>query len=433
MYSTKWNERFDTLAQVLVYPQRPLVTTRAMDYIKSTELPTGINAIVAIACYTAQNQEDAIIINKAAVDRGLFRSIYYKSYKDEERRHTAAMVVEFEKPSAETCIDMRNNSYEKLDIDGLVMPGTFVSDSDVIIGKTVPACHMADPLSIKRTATQMRRDDSLCMKLGDSGVVDKVMMCMTPDGLRHAKVRIRSIRIPEMGDKLSSTAAQKGTIGLIMPQEDMPFTRDGIVPDLIINPHCSSRMTVGQFIECVLGKACAMEGCEGDATPFSDVDVPTLERLLTKHKFQKHGNEVLYSGMTGLKLDSTVFIGPTYYQRLKHLVQDKQFARARGPITALTRQALEGRSRGGGLKFSEMDNHCFIAHGSSAFLRERLFLSADKFVVHVCNKCHLMCIKNECRMCQQNTDIQPMHIPYASKLLFCELAGMGIKIKLRVD
>lgn len=272
------------------------------------------------------------------------------------------------------------------------------------------------------------------MRRTEAGVVDQVMLTTDQEGNKFAKVRVRTVRIPQIGDKFSSRHGQKGTVGITYRQEDMPFTMEGIVPDIIINPHAiPSRMTIGQLIECLHGKVACCEGMNGaSATPFTPVPVNKIAANMHKCGYQRYGNEVLYNGHTGKKLAAKVFIGPTFYQRLKHMVDDKIHARARGPMTNLTRQPMAGRARDGGLRFGEMERDCMISHGSAQFLRERLFHVSDKYRVHVCDICGLIAIAKlakrdfHCRGCNNSTKISQVYMPYATKLLFQELMACSI-------
>jgi DNA-directed RNA polymerase II subunit RPB2 len=435
IYATNFLLRMDTLSNILFYPQKPLVTTRSMDHLRFKELPSGQNAIVAIACYTGYNQEDSVIMNQSAIDRGLFRSFFYRSYVDQEDMSRPGVNEEFCRPKRGDVIRMRNLNYNKLDDDGLISPGTRVSGDDVLIGKITP---ILDPeRSTKDVPVYMNKDSSTAMRRTENGVVDTVIVS-NKEGYKFAKVKVRSSRIPQMGDKFASRHAQKGTIGITLAQEDMPFTAEGIVPDIIINPHAiPNRMTIGHLIECLLGKVSALSGEEGDATPFNEVTVEEISAKLRSHNFQQRGLEVMYNGMTGRKLRAQVFMGPTYYQRLKHMVEDKIHARARGALQILTRQPVEGRSREGGLRFGEMERDCIISHGASVFLKERLMDMSDAYSCCVCDFCGLLAIGGskavECKGCKNSTNISLIEVPYAFKLLIQELMAMNIAPRIRVE
>ncbi|KAL9669592.1 hypothetical protein QQ045_007139 [Rhodiola kirilowii] len=430
IYVTNYQFRMDTLAYVLYYPQKPLVTTRAMEHLHFRHLPAGINAIVAIACYSGYNQEDSVIMNQSSIDRGFFRSLFYRSYRDEEKKMGTLVKEDFGRPNRADTMGMRHGSFDKLDDDGLAPPGTRVSGEDVIIGKTTP---IAQEEVQGQASRYTKRDHSTSLRHSETGMVDQVLLTTNADGLRFVKVRVRSVRIPQIGDKFSSRHGQKGTVGMTYTQEDMPWTCEGITPDIIVNPHAiPSRMTIGQLIECIMGKVAAHVGKEGDATPFTDVTVDNISKALHNCGYQMRGFETMYNGHTGRKLTAMIFLGPTYYQRLKHMVDDKIHSRGRGPVQILTRQPAEGRSRDGGLRFGEMERDCMIAHGASNFLKERLFDQSDAYRIHVCEKCGLIAIANlkkisfECRSCKNKTDIVQVHIPYACKLLFQELMSMAI-------
>ncbi|PWW75632.1 beta and beta-prime subunits of DNA dependent RNA-polymerase [Tuber magnatum] len=437
VFLTNFSERMDTMANILYYPQKPLATTRSMEFLKFRELPAGQNAIVAILCYSGYNQEDSVIMNQSSIDRGLFRSLFYRSYMDQEKRIGMQIVEEFEKPTRNNTLKLKHGTYDKLDDDGLIAPGVRVSGEDIIIGKTAPIAPDVDEMG-QRQKYHTKRDVSTPLRSTENGIVDQVMLTTNAEGLKFVKVRMRTTKIPQIGDKFASRHGQKGTIGVTYRQEDMPFTCEGIVPDLIINPHAiPSRMTIAHLIECQLSKVSSLRGFEGDATPFTDVTVDSVSTLLRQNGYQSRGFEVMYNGYTGRKLVAQVFLGPTYYQRLRHMVDDKIHARARGPVQILTRQPVEGRARDGGLRFGEMERDCMIAHGASAFLKERLFEVSDAFRVHICDICGLMTpIANlkknlfECRPCRNKTKISQIHLPYAAKLLFQELASMNIAARM---
>jgi DNA-directed RNA polymerase II subunit RPB2 len=436
VFLTNFLIRMDTMANILYYPQKPLATTRSMEYLKFRELPAGQNAIVAILCYSGYNQEDSVIMNQSSIDRGLFRSLYYRSYMDLEKKSGIQQLEEFEKPARENTLRMKHGTYDKLEDDGLIAPGTNVVGEDIIIGKTAPIPPDSEELG-QRTRAHTRRDVSTPLKSTEKGMVDQVLITTNSEGQKFVKVRVRSSRIPQIGDKFASRHGQKGTIGITYRQEDMPFTAEGIVPDIIINPHAiPSRMTIGHLVECLLSKVATLIGNEGDATPFTDLTVESVSQVLRSKGYQSRGLEVMYHGHTGRKLQAQVYLGPTYYQRLKHMVDDKIHSRARGPVQILTRQPVEGRSRDGGLRFGEMERDCMISHGIAGFLKERLFEASDAYRLHVCDLCGLTAIANlkkqsfECRACKNKTECSQLYIPYAAKLLFQELQSMNIAPRL---
>eukprot|EP00184_Porphyridium_aerugineum_P002310 CAMPEP_0184699762 /NCGR_PEP_ID=MMETSP0313-20130426/5905_1 /TAXON_ID=2792 /ORGANISM="Porphyridium aerugineum, Strain SAG 1380-2" /LENGTH=1727 /DNA_ID=CAMNT_0027158887 /DNA_START=239 /DNA_END=5422 /DNA_ORIENTATION=+ len=369
VYITSFKSRMDTMAHVLYYPQKPLVATRAMEHLKFRALPSGINAIAAIACYSGYNQEDSLILNQSSIDRGFMRSVYFRSFSEEEQRKLGGAKESFEIPQRSECIGMKPGSYEKLEEDGLVTEGEQISGNDILVGKTAPLPNAeelgaAPGQESAQVASKSKKDVSVGAKATESGVVDKVMVAQSKDGARFVKIRLRSVRVPQVGDKFASRHGQKGTCGIAYRQEDLPFTAEGVVPDIIVNPHAiPSRMTVGHLIECLLGKVSSLLGTEGDATPFTEVTVDDISKRLQECGFQSRGWEMMYNGHTGRPLEAQIFIGPTYYQRLKHMVDDKIHSRATGPVANLTHQPLEGRARGGGLRFGEMERDCL--HGDT--------------------------------------------------------------------
>lgn len=359
VYASNYQERMDTMGHILMYPQKPLITPQMSNYTNFKELPSGINCIVAICCYSGYNQEDSVIINQSAIDRGLFRTMFYRSYTDKESKSSTHDEI-FGKP--------KDRYGSKVGVDGLATPGTLVRDRDSLI------CKVSGQESKE---SEKQKFSHTTMRFGESGIVDKVLLSTNKEGMKMAKVSVRQMRTPQIGDKFSSMHGQKGTCGMTYRQEDMPFTIEGIVPDIIINPHAiPSRMTIGQLIECISGKLASGGGEKILATPFSDVSVDTIAESLHKHGFQKHGKEVMYDGMTGKPLDAQIFIGPTFYQRLKHMVEDKAHARSRGPMQMLVRQPLEGRSRDGGLRFGEMERDR-VARGTPVNLMNGLSIPIE--------------------------------------------------------
>lgn len=438
IYCLNFADRMDTLGNILSYPTRPIVNTKISKYLKQ-EAPSGINVIVAIMCYSGFNQEDSIIINQSAVERGLFHSTFYRTYKDEEKKNQASGVEEkFTRPNQTLTRGLKPGSYDHLDEKGFPKLNSVLNGGDVIIGKVIPIktneendIHTAKPF----------RDQSTTIRYNENGIVDKVFISRNGDGYRTAKVRVRCRRIPQIGDKFSSRHGQKGTVGIIYRQQDMPFTKEGLIPDIIINPHAiPSRMTIAQLIECIVGKSCCMLGIpEADGTPFNQLNVYNVGNILqTQCHMQRHGYEILYNGMIGKQLECDVFIGPTFYQRLRHMVADKIHARSEGPRVALTHQPAEGRSRDGGLRFGEMERDCVIAHGVAAFSKERMLEMSDNYRVFISNRTGLISAvnyeKNIFRPFVTSNSIHPdiinsyteIRIPYSLKLLFQELQTMAI-------
>ncbi len=566
-YSMAHDKRFDTMAHQMHYPQKPMVSTEFVEHGGLGSMPYGVNAIVAVSTYGGYNQEDSIMINKAAVDRGMFVTTAYRTHVLEEKRKTSKTYETIEVPPLDVRTKNRSNNYNKLDEDGIVSEGTHVFKNDVIIGRTCTKLNKDEKEEVS--------DCSLVLKAGEDGVVDKVLISYNSEGYKIVKIRIRTLKIPEIGDKFCLTDdhevltnnrgwvsiadvrlrdevaqlnrdtgkmeyvhptdsmrfdydgdmysvhnenvslfatmdhkmwfkannqpytrvcakdiigvdgmfmnekyqdvsnmgqkveyfkgqvycisvpsevflvrrngkcvftgncsrhGQKGTCGLIVNPEDMPFTSSGMVPDVIINPHAfPTRMTINYLLEMLLGKVGSLTGKRQDSTAFtpeSDDPVDGITKSLGTLGFNSMGNETLYNGMTGEPLNATIFTGVCYYQRLKHLVSDKMHARATGNVTMLTRQPLEGRSRDGGLRCGEMERDCLIAHGVSAFMKERLFTMSDPYKMNVCNQCGcVISEKDSCRICK-TTNISEVAIPFACKVLLQELNAMGIKTSI---
>jgi DNA-directed RNA polymerase II subunit RPB2 len=443
VYALSYKRRTDTITHVLDYPQRPLVGTKPGEFMGFNKMPSGINAIVAIMSYTGYNQEDSVILNQGAIDRGMFSITSYRTISDVEKKGDMYTVESIGIPPENSIgikegesgyFRRKNGNFSLLDSRGIVRKGIKVNKGDIIIGKIL--------IKSSKSGVDTKTDCSVSVKQGEDGIVDMVDVTKTPNGYMMVKIKTRQQRRPEIGDKVASRAAQKGTIGAIYRQEDMPFNQDGICPDIIINPHCiPSRMTVNQLMECVLGKACAISGTYGDSTPFTSSSTNNAAEkicdLLAKvgmeqnNQHDRTGWEQLTNGMTGEPIKAKVFMGPTYYQRLKHMVADKIHSRAQGHVTALTRQPLEGRSRDGGLRFGEMERDCMIAHGASRFLKERLFDCSDPYQIIVCDHCGMIVSsKDECLSCKKD-NVTKKNMPYAAKLLVQELMAMGIKVAIK--
>ena len=435
VYSSNFKHRMDTLAYILHSPQLPLVNSKLTQYLPSNKLPSGMNAIVAIASHSGYNQEDSVMLNQSGIDRGLFHSTFYRTYRTDAKKKLSSGEEEFFcKPSRDTTIKMKPGSYEHLNEYGVAPKNTKIKGGDIIIGKHVT---IKNKNRKKKNSKYVFRDNSIALRHNETGIIDDIYSNVDGDGYKFVKMRTRSWRRPSIGDKFSSRHGQKGTIGMVYRQEDMPYTKDGIVPDIIVNPHAiPSRMTIAQLIECIMGKSCSILGRHGDATPFTNMKVDEIGDILEAQGFQRYGNEIMYNGRTGKQLKTTIFIGPTYYQRLKHMVRDKIHSRATGPLVSLTRQPAEGRARDGGLRLGEMERDCLLSHGVSSFLKEELMEKSDKYSVHVCKECGLISPVNEeksiynCPSCNNSIEFSRVEIPYACKLMLQEVQTMSIAPRL---
>jgi len=435
VYATNYDVRMDKTAYILNYPMRPLVDTRLMNIIKVNNIPSGCQVVVAIMTHTGYNQEDSILFNKGSVDRGLFQATIYHTEKDEDKKVHGDEEIRC-KPDKSKTKGMKFGNYNKINNQGVIPENTLVENRDIIIAKVVTIKENKND----HTKLVKYDDCSKSFRTNEETYIDKNYIDRNGDGYNFAKVRTRAVRKPVMGDKFSSRHGQKGTVGLIIPEEDMPFTDSGIKPDIIINPHAiPSRMTIGHLKETLLGKVLIELGLFGDGTSFGDIDIDFISKELQKTGFESYGNELMYDGNTGEQLETNIFIGPVFYQRLKHMVADKQHSRSIGPMVNLTRQPAEGRSRDGGLRFGEMERDCMVSHGASRFTRGRLYDASDKFQINVCKKCGMVSSYNNklhihlCKMCDNRTDFANVEIPYACKLLFQELLAMNVSPRLLVN
>tara|TARA_Y100000816_G_scaffold190961_1_gene139149 strand:- start:1115 stop:5230 length:4116 start_codon:yes stop_codon:yes gene_type:complete len=436
-YSTNYLKRLDTLAYVMNNLERAMVYSRFSDFVHYNDLPCGMNAMVAIACYSGYNQEDSIILNGNSINNGLFRATYYHVYKDEEKKiQSNGKEEKFSKPNPEYTKGIKPGNYDKLDERGFVKENEFVTSRDVIIGKKLPMKNQY------KNGHQLYKDCSTSLRMNESGYIDKVFIDRNEEGFLNGKVRIRNERIPTIGDKFASRCGQKGTVGMILPKEQMPFTSSGMVPDIIMTPHAiPSRMTIGQLLECILGKVSTHLGGFNDCTPFNNITQEQISEILEENGFDYSGNEIMYSGITGKQMEVSIFYGPTFYQRLKHMVKDKMHSRNSGPVVQLTRQPAEGRSRDGGLRIGEMEKDCMNAHGTVSFLKERLLDVSDKFEVFACAHCGNYSVVNthediqlyRCDNCENFNSFRKITIPYAVKLLSQELQGMGMNMRYLFD
>jgi DNA-directed RNA polymerase II subunit RPB2 len=433
VYVTNYENRMDKTAYVLNYPMRPLVDTRIMNLIQLNKIPSGTQVIVAIMTHTGYNQEDSLLINKGSIDRGMALVTVYHTEKDEDKQKINGDEEIRCKPDINKTKGMKMCNYNKVNSKGVIPENTLVENRDIIIAKVTPIKENRND----HTKVIKYEDQSKMYKTVEETYIDKNYIDRNGEGYNLAKVRLRTVRKPVIGDKFSSRHGQKGTVGNIIPECDMPFTSTGLKPDIIINPHAiPSRMTIGQLKETVLGKVLVELGLFGDGTSFGQFEVKDICNELLKLGYEAHGNELLYNGLTGEQHECSVFMGPVFYQRLKHMVNDKAHSRSIGPMVNLTRQPAEGRSRDGGLRFGEMERDCMVSHGAARFTRERLYDVSDKYAVFVCKKCGLIACYNDkmhihhCRTCDNRVDFAYVQIPYACKLLFQELNTMNVAPRL---
>ena len=444
VYATNFDKRMDKTSYVLSYPSRPLVDTRLMNMIKLNKIPSGTQIHVAIMSHTGYNQEDSVLINKGSIDRGLFAATIYHTEKDEDKNIIRDEIIRC-KPNPAKTKSVKFGNYDKLNTQGFIPENTLVENRDVIIAKIVPIKeNRNDP-----TKTIKYEDQSKTFRTAEETYIDKNFTGRNGDGYNFAKVRIRTFRKPVLGDKVSSRHGQKGTVGNIIPECDMPFTKDGLRPDIIINPHAiPSRMTIGQLKETLLGKVLLDLGLFGDGTSFGNLDIKTIATQLQNLGYESYGNEVLYDGLSGQQMETNIFIGPVFYQRLKHMVNDKQHSRSIGPMVNLTRQPAEGRSRDGGFRIGEMERDVMLSHGISRFCKERLYDVSDKYNVYICKKCGMIASYNDgnkksfqqdtfkihhCNTCNNTTDFAKVDIPYAYKLMSQELQTINVTPRIIVE
>jgi DNA-directed RNA polymerase subunit B len=438
IYGTNFQNRVDSRSHVLHYPQAPLVETELMEVMGYKQRPTGQNCVVAVLSFEGYNMEDAIIFNKASIERGLARSTFFRIYEAECRQYLGGLKDKFTVPEPGTRGYRGEQYYRLLEPDGIISLESSVAGGDVLIGRISPPRFLEEYKEFEVKGPSMR-DTSADMRPSENGVVDAIFITESGEGSKLVKVRVRDQRIPELGDKFASRHGQKGVIGLIVPQEDLPFSDEGTVPDLIINPHAiPSRMTIGQFIESLSGKCAAARGKPVDGTPFTNEGPTEIRNSLVKLGFSHTGSEVFYNGTTGEKFVADVFVGIVYYQKLHHMVADKIHARARGQVQMLTRQPTEGRARGGGLRFGEMERDCLIGHGAAMLLRDRLLEESDKYTLYICENCGQIAYydmkqrKYVCKICDEKAKVAPVIVSYAFKLLLQELQSLCITPKLKL-
>jgi DNA-directed RNA polymerase subunit B' len=426
IYSTAYPIKLDTDVSILNYPQKPIV--RSFIYDSIDFYPAGQNIVVAILPYRGYNMEDAIVLNKGSVDRGLARSTYFRPYNSVELHYTGGLADEIGIPTKDVGGYKTEKSYRFLEEDGIVSPESKMESGEVLIGKTSPPKFLSDMGEI--SIAKARKENSVAIRQEEKGIVDAVFITIDAEGNNIVQVRTRDQRIPELGDKFSTPHGQKGVVGAIVPEADIPFTSRGVRPDLIFNPHgIPSRMTVGYLLELIAGKIGSASGKIVDGTPFAERNIADLEKQLTELGFRADGKETMYDGITGQPLEAKVYIGNMYYLKLKYMVANKIHARAAGKVTLLTRQPVEGRSKGGALRLGEMEKDALVAHGASLLLKERY--DSDKVIIYCCSKCGALAIKDKlrkkeyCPACN-SSEIETVEISYAFKLLIEELLAMHV-------
>jgi len=424
----------------MLYPQTPIVTTKAMGLLGLEKRPAGQNCVVAVLPFDGYNIEDAIVLSKSSVDRGLGRTFFYRIYEAESKQYPGGMRDNFEIPNADDNLRgyKGEKSYRLLEDDGIVATESSVSGGDILIGKTSPPRFMEEYRD-QESRGPYRRDTSIGVRPSESGVVDTTVLTQSTEGGKMFKVRIRDMRLPEIGDKFASRHGQKGVVGLLAKAEDLPYTADGISPDVLINPHAfPSRMTVGMMMESITGKAGAIRGKKVDASAFVGEKMEDVKDVMENAGFKYSGKEIMYDGRTGKRFPVEVFLGVVYYQKLHHMVADKIHARARGQVQMLTKQPTEGRARGGGLRFGEMERDCLIAYGASMILKDRLLDESDKSDIFVCERCGVVAyhdVKQRrywCRICGDKGKVSSVSVAYAFKLLLQEMSSLNIAPRLLI-
>lgn len=436
LYTANFPVRIDMDVNLLHYPQTPIVKTIVHDISNYDTHPSGQNIVVAVMSYKGYNMEDAVILNKGSIERGFARSTYFRPAIAEELRYSGGLMDEVGIPDKEVKGYKSEKDYRMLEEDGIIFPEAVVKEEDVIIGKTSPPRFLSS-LDEYSLASNIRRESSVSLRHGEQGVVDMVLVTENEEGNKLIQVRVRDQRIAEIGDKFVSRHGQKGVVGLIVSESDMPFTASGIRPDLLFTPHgIPSRMTISHLIELIAGKTGALSGRYIDGTTFDSEKEVDIRKELLSLGFCDTGIETVYNGMTGEQFTARIFVGNMYYQKLRHMVANKLHARARGPIQLLTRQPTEGRAKEGGLRLGEMEKDTFVAHGASLLLKERF--DSDKTVVPVCESCGIIAIydaykdKRYCPVCGDNVEVNDVEISYAFKLILDEFKSLCIYPKLNL-
>ncbi len=441
LYMANFNNRFDARSFILYYPQMPIVNSTAFRTLNLRKYANGQNFVVALTTYYGFNMADAVIMNKSSVDRGLGRSAFFRSYSDEERRYPGDQQDHFKIPTPTTEGYLGETVYSKLGDDGIIEKELEVNEGDVLIGKVSPPRFLEEQTSFD-VGQERNRDNSVILRSGEHGVVDNVMLTETSGATKIIKVRTRSTKVPEVGDKFASRHGQKGVISLLLPQEDMPFSSEGIIPDLLLNPHSiPSRMTFGHILEMLGAKAGALSGQYFDGTPFSGSGKEKIKEysdILDKYGFDKFGDEILYDGRTGKKFKAKIFKGVVYYNRLWHMVSLKLQVRSRGPMQILTHQPTEGKPKKGGLKFGEMERDALVGYGASLLIKDRILEQSDKSEIWICKDCgdvgYYDYIRRTpvCSLCNSTNSLEKVEISYAFKLLLDEIKSLHIFPRINI-
>ena len=431
LYSANYLCRTDTDVSILQYPQKPIV--RSFIYDTLNTYPAGQNLVVAIMTYEGYNMADALVFNKGSVDRGVGRSFYYRPYSAVEMNYAGGLKDEIAIPEKDASGYKMESSYKFLENDGVVFPEAEIKEGEVLIGKMSPPKFLSEAREI---SVRTKKESSVTMRQEEKGIIDAVFITEDFEGNKIIRVKTRDQRIPELGDKFATSHGQKGVIGMVIPEEDVPFTTNGIKPDVIFNPHgLPSRMTVGYLLELLAGKVGCLKGEIIDGTSFSGTSKKELGEQLEKLGFRFDGKETMYNGITGKRMESKIFIGNLYYLKLKYMVGNKLHGRATGKVALLTRQPIEGRSRGGALRLGEMEQQALVAHGASLLLKERY--DSDKVVLPICTKCGSIGIEDNirskvfCPMCESE-EIESIEISYAFKLLLEELQALHINSRFEL-
>jgi DNA-directed RNA polymerase subunit B' len=433
-YAANFPARMDMDVNLLHIPQVPIVQSIMHELSGYEAHPSGQNIVVAVMSYKGYNMEDAVILNRGSIERGFARSSYFRPAVAEELRYSGGLMDNICTPDKEVKGYKSEKDYRLLEGDGIIYPEAQVREEDVIIGKTSPPRFLSS-LEEYSLSSNIRRESSVALRHGEEGVVDFVLITENEEGNKLVQVRIRDQRIPEIGDKFCSRHSQKGVVGLIVPESDMPYSATGIIPDMLFSPHSiPSRMTIAHLLELIGGKMGALAGRHVDGTTFESEPEDAIRRELLSLGFRENGTETLYNGISGEKMDAKIYIGSMYYLKLKHMVANKIHSRARGPIQLLTRQPTEGRAKEGGLRLGEMEKDTFVAHGASLLLKERF--DSDKTVVPICENCGIIAIhdtykdKRYCPICGDNVVVNDIEISYAFKLILDEFKSLGIYPKL---